>query len=200
MNRPRKNNRRGFTLVELMVTLVAGLIVTIAVVGLARAATTTFFEAARIASVESTVRTASERLRQDLARSAYMSTGNIRLARDGVPGLPRSQRIALYNPVATTASRYTALDDLQGIHIIVGGSGNSPITGAGSAGTNNLSAKNLLNPDAVILAGNYTTDDAYTGTLKPSGSACGGQTVELNSAGDSAVRRLLGGAVPLAGL
>src|SRR5205823_2689367 len=66
----RERSDQGFTLVELMVSLVAGLIVTIAVVGLARAATTTFFEAARIASVESTVRNASERLRQDLARSS----------------------------------------------------------------------------------------------------------------------------------
>lgn len=194
----RATSSRGFTLVELMVSLVAGLIVTIAVVGLARAATTTFFEAARIATVESTVRNASERLRQDLARSSYMSTGNIRLARES-PGVPLGHKIAVINPSAPIGfggSRYTTLNDLQGIHIVVGGSGNFPIPDAGSAGTLALSVNNGLNPDAVILAGNYTTDDSYSGVYK----AVGGGQIVLNAAGDAAVRRLLGSVVPLSGL
>ena len=197
--RHSRNSSRGFTLVELMVSLAAGLVVTIAVVGLARAATTTFFEAARISSVEATVRNASERLRQDLARTAYMSTGNIRLARDGAPGVPLAHRIAVPNPslVGASGSRITALDNLQGVSIIVGGSGLAPIA---NAGTPALSTPNGLNPDALILGGNYTTDDSYVGTLLPGPSLCGGQIVALNSVSDAAVRRLLGGAVPLAGL
>ena len=151
----RRSKVRAFTLVELMVSLVAGLIVTIAVVGLARAATTTFFEAARIASVESTVRTASERLRQDLARAGYMSTGNIKLARDGAPGVPLAHRIALRDPAAATGSRYATLNDLQGVRIVVGGSGSFTAafdaTNAGTAGPNSLSSNNGLNPDAAIF-------------------------------------------------
>lgn len=191
--RSRVRTARGFTLVELMVSLVAGLIVTIAVIGLARAATATFFEAARISSVEATVRTAAERLRQDLVRVSYMSTGNIRLARAGAPGVPMAHKIAVADPTAAlTGSRYVALNDLQGIRIIVGGSGNAPIPGAGTAGPNVLSASNVLNPDAAILAGNFTTDDSYQGTYLPAGGACaGGQMIQLNVAADAAVRRLL---------
>jgi hypothetical protein len=200
-----RRGRAGFTLVELMVSLVAGLIVTIAVVGLARAATTTFFEAARISAVESTVRTASERLRQDLARAGYMSTGNIRLARDGAPGVPLAHRIAVSNPSVVGGfggSRYTGLNDLQGVRIIVGGSGNNPIPLAGSnTAPNALSTSNGLNPDAAILGGNYTSDDSYQGTFTTAGGACpGGHMVVLNTAADAAVRRLTSAAVPLSGL
>ncbi len=195
---------RGFTLVELMVSLAAGLIVTIAVVGLARAATTTFFEAARISTVESTVRTAAERFRQDLARAGYMSTGNVRLARDGVSGVPMAHKIAVINPSVVGGpggSRYAGLDNLQGIQIIRGGSGTaSPLVpGAGAAGTNNLSLNNGLDPDAVILGGNYTTDDSYQGTFYNSAGSCGSQNVVLNIAADAAVRRLISSTpVPLA--
>ncbi|HSO38768.1 MAG TPA: prepilin-type N-terminal cleavage/methylation domain-containing protein [Labilithrix sp.] len=200
----RRSRDRGFTLVELMVSLVAGLIVTIAVVGLARAATTTFFEAARISSVEATVRTASERLRQDLSRASYMSTGNIRLARDQAGGVPLAHRIAVPDPTTPSVfggSRYTALNDLAGINIIVGGSGAVPIPGAGTAGPNALSSNNGLNPDAVILGGNFTTNDSYQGTFSVTGGTCpGGQAVTLNSAADAAVRRLLTTADPLASL
>ncbi|MDB4940482.1 MAG: hypothetical protein JWP97_16 [Labilithrix sp.] len=196
----RQRRARGFTLVELMVSLVAGLIVTIAVVGLARAATTTFFEAARMASTESSIRTASERLRQDLARAAYMSTGNIKLARDGQTGVPLSHKIAVVDPSSSpSGARYTSLQDLQGVQITVGGSGNYPIgPEAGSAGPNNLSTNNGLNPDSIIIGGNFTTDDSYQGTFFTAGA--GGQTVELNSAADAAVRRLLNTADPLASL
>lgn len=196
---------RGFTLVELMVSLVAGLIVTIAVVGLARAATTTFFEAARISSVEQSVRTAAERLRQDLSRAAYMSTGNIRLARDGAAGVPMAHKIAVVDPSVSggTGSRYGGLNDLQGIRIIVGGSGNAVASfdaaNAGAAGPNALSVNNGLNPDALILGGNFTSDDSYQGTFSTAGGACaGGQRIILTRVADAAVGRLVGGADPLA--
>lgn len=199
--RHTRHSLRGFTLVELMVSLLAGLIVTIAVVGLARAATTTFFEAARISTVESTVRNASERLRQDLARASYMSTGNIRLARDQAPGVPMAHRIAVSDPTSdTTGSRYNALKDLSGIRIIVGGSATGAIAGSGAEGPNLLSSNNGLTPDAIILGGNYTTDDSYQGTLATAVSNCGGHTIALNSAGDAAVRRIMAGATPIAGV
>ena len=200
----RRDGDRGFTLVELMVSLVAGLIVTIAVVGLARAATTTFFEAARISSVEASVRTASERLRQDLARASYMSTGNIKLARDQAGGVPLGHRIGVPDPTAPSVnggSRYAALNDLAGIHVIVGGSGNNAaaVSGAGTDGPNALSANNGLNPDAIILGGNYTTNDSYQGTFSVTGGSCpGNQSIALNAAGDAAVRRLVNTADPLA--
>jgi type II secretory pathway pseudopilin PulG len=151
----RRSSRRGFTLVELMVSLVAGLIVTIAVVGLARTATTTFYEEARLSATEATVRSASERLRQDLSRAGFMSTGNIQLARNDSPSVPFGQKIS-HMPAAST-SRYGARTaDLQGIRIAVGGS---------MVATAGLSGANGLNPDAIQLTGNYTTDDSYRGRM-----------------------------------
>ncbi len=199
--RRTRTSARAFTLVELMVSLVAGLIVTIAVVGLARAATTTFFEAARISSVEASVRTAAERLRQDLSRASYMSTGNIKLACDQALGVPLAHRIAVPDPTnltVTGGSRFNALNDLAGINIVVGGSGATPIADAGTAGPNALSVNNGLNPDAVILGGNYTTNDSYQGTFASTGGSCGGQSVTLTAAADAAVRRLVVTADPLA--
>lgn len=176
-----RRRRRGFTLVELMVSLVAGLIVTIAVVGLARTATTTFYEEARLSTVEATVRSASERLRQDLSRVGFMSTGNIKLARNDSPSVPFGQKIS-HIPGAATPSRYGALtDDLQGIRIYVGGSL------ATAQGPNNLSTVNGLNPDAIEMTGNYTTDDSYRGRM------LGNNTVVLTALNDPAVARLLAG-------
>ena len=71
---------RGFTLVELMVSLIAGLIVAMAVVAPARTATNTFYDAVRVLTTEAAVRVASERLRGDLLRAGFMTTGNIKLA------------------------------------------------------------------------------------------------------------------------
>lgn len=184
---------RGFTLVELMVSLVAGLIITTAVVGIARAATTTFYEAARMSSTEAAARAVSERLRQDLSRTSYMSTGNIALSRDGQPAVAYNQKIAVLDPkTASSGSRYPALNNLQGLHIVVGGSGNFAIPNAGTAGPNALASNNGLNPDAVFIGGNFTTDDSYVGSYVPAPGSCGGsQSITLNPAADSATNRLL---------
>jgi len=172
--------RRGFTLVELMVSLVAGLIVTIAVVGLARTATTTFYEEARLSATEATVRSAAERLRQDLTRVGFMTTGNINLARFDNDFVPVGQKIA-HGPSGPT-SRYGAMtNDLAGVRIDVGGS--LPATAA-------LSGANGLNPDAIFMTGNYTTDDSYVGTLTAA------NTVVLDILRDPANARLLAGANP----
>lgn len=176
-------HQRGFTLVELMVSLVAGLIVTIAVVGLARSATTTFYEQARLSTVEGTVRSAAERLRQDLSRVSYMSTGNIKLALNASSAVPVGQKIS-HIPGAASGSRYSATDDLQGIRIYVAGS--KP----GAQGVNNLSNVNGLAPDAIDITGNLTTDDSYRGKLQSP------NRILLNALDDSGVGRLLGNGPP----
>ncbi len=174
---------RGFTLVEVMVSLVAGLIVTIAVVGLARTATTSFYEEARLSTTEAAVRTAAERLRQDLTRVSLMSTGNIQLA--GGDTVPFGHKAAQL-PGAATPSRYgAATANLQGIRILVGGSF------ATAEGPNLLSTKNVLSPDAILLTGNFTTDDSYRGTLKGNNNS-----VDLVAANNPAVGRLLSGPNP----
>ncbi|MFO0742120.1 MAG: prepilin-type N-terminal cleavage/methylation domain-containing protein [Labilithrix sp.] len=179
-----KRHRRGFTLTELMVSLVMGLIVALAAVGLARTATTTFHEQARSSTTEMTIRTASNRLRQDLGRASYMSTGNIILD-------PKVAKFESAGTDATKIPRYPALATLRGIKVDVGmADGGPPAT----------LAQNGLKPDAIELAGNYTTDDAYSGTIEDGaggtsgdGSCNNAQTIRLDTAADAATFTLGGG-------
>ena len=129
---------RGFTLVELMISLVMGLIISLAAVGLARTATTTFYEQARVSGVEANVRAASERFRNDLSRASYMSTPNIQWD-------PKVSRPP--GAVGSTPYRVLALRDLQGIRVAP-----SPVR------THALTAKNLLSPHEVFLAGKLTSE------------------------------------------
>lgn len=186
--RPRVAHARGFTLVELMVSLVAGVIIAGAVVGLAKTATTTFHEQARLSTTEQTVRSAAERLRRDLVRVSFMSTGNIKLANRNENRAPQGHWVAT-TAGATTGSQYPALNDLAGVRIVVGGSK------AASEGPLALATKHSLNPDEIFVTGNLTTDDAYRGQWQGNGG-CSGPQIVLNRDADAAVRRLLDQANP----
>jgi len=163
---------RGFTLVELMVSLVMGLIVALAAVGLARTATTTFHEQARSSVTEMSVRAAAERLRLDLMRISFMSTGNIQLD----PKLARVQ--GADTPIAR--ARFDELKELRGVRILVGD------------GTSAVATLNGLKPDAIRITGNLTTDDAYSGQIMTGGTCTNGQKVRLDPVADAAVYELSG--------
>ncbi len=170
---------RGFTLVELMVSLVMGLIIALAAVALARTATTTFYEQARISGVEATVRAASERLRSDLSRASYMSTPNIQL----------DPRIARIPGAVGQPYRIPALADLQGIRILPA---NASVRGHA------YTLRNGLSPHELHIAGNLTTDDVYRGQfMVDAGGGCG-TIVRLSGQADPAVRRLFNGAADAA--
>lgn len=172
--RIQRRLRRGFTLVELMVALVAGIVIAMAVVALAKTATNSFHEQVRVAAVEASLRTAAERLRNDLLRTAYMGTGNVRL----------DPKIALRNGVGPGA-RYstTQMADLQGLRI--------QHRGSSASGHPILSTVNGLFPDAVEIAGNLSTDDSYN--MKWLTNATGGPHLTQRPNADAAVQRLIGG-------
>lgn len=166
-----------------MIALVMGLIIALAAVGLARTATTTFYEQARISGVEANVRAASERLRMDLSRVAYMSTPNIqwdpKLAK--MPG-------AVGDPY-----RLPVLQNLQGLRI-------APADAAVRAHTLTTNPKNNLSPHEIHIAGNLTSDDVYRGQFiaAAGGLGCGSAQVRLSADADPAVRRLFNGAASAA--
>ncbi len=166
----------GFTLVELLVALVAGLIVSLAIVGISKEATSTFHEETRVAGAEMQLRTALDRLRADLQRASYMSTGNI-LADPSVARSPG----ALGN--ARTPTGMAGLRRLAGIRLKNGGSAaDTPLSST---------TDNGLNPDAIELAGNFTSAEQ----LVVSGfgtSACGGQRLLLDVNSSPSMWRLLG--------
>ena len=169
---------RGFTLIELMVSLVAGLFVAMAVVALSTEATNTFHEEARTAAAEMGLRTAVERLRADLQRAAFMSTGNIQLDPylahpPGTPAVPKT-------------GPYVGLYRLAGVHLFEGG----------SAAATPLSVAAGLNPDTIELGGNFSVTDQYVVRYTENGtSSCGGTRLWL-AADSPAMWRILSQADP----
>jgi prepilin-type N-terminal cleavage/methylation domain-containing protein len=171
----KKARRRGFTLVELLIATVAGLIVAMAVIALSRDATNTFQEEVRASAAEASLRLAAERLRADLQRAAYMATPNIY----SDPHVERGNNAngSLYGGVYPNG-----INRLQGLTITNGGSN------VGAVAT--FSAFNGLSPDSIIIGGNMTTGDQYLGTFKPNGGSCGaGGRFEFSN-DDPAVARL----------
>jgi type II secretory pathway pseudopilin PulG len=147
MRSPGRAGARGFTLIELTVALLAGLIVAIGVVGLSRDATHTFHEEMRSSGAEATLRTAVDRLRSDLQRAGYMSTGNIVL--DPTIAKPPGG-LNLFN-VPTPGPLATGLARLASIYRKAGGSAtNAP-----------LSSSNGINPDLIQIGGNMTSADQF---------------------------------------
>lgn len=176
MNRRRRLRlpSRGFTLVELMVSLVMGLIVALAAVALSRAATATFHEQVRTSGVEARIRAASERLRNDLARASFMSTPNIQYD-------PKIAKVPGGDAVAGAPYRVTKLSNLTGIQILT-----TPVVGT----------RNDLTPHELIVAGNLTSNDVYRGVWKAESAGCGGgrgAIIRLDALADPAVRRMLNG-------
>lgn len=173
-NRRRLRRKRGFTLVELMISMVMGLIISLAAVALARAATNTFYEQARISGVEGAIRAASERFRADLARASFMSTPNVH--KD--PKVARDQ---------SEKYHVVALQNLQGIRIATA-----------AQASHALITKNELKPQDVYIAGNLTTNDVYRGIFINEDAGCAGSSgsgasIRLTGAADPAVRRLFNG-------
>jgi prepilin-type N-terminal cleavage/methylation domain-containing protein len=166
---------RGFTLVELMVSLVAGLVIGVAVMGLSRIATTTFHEETRASTTELALRVASERLRADLARAAYMSTVNIQ--NDPQVSKEKGQSQISF------ATTFPGIGKLAGIAYTRQGSA------SGAVGT--LSNENGLAPDSILLGGNFTTADEYIVQSVVTGGACGGQVVTLSTDSAALLRHTL---------
>jgi prepilin-type N-terminal cleavage/methylation domain-containing protein len=205
----RDGGAGGFTLIELMVSMAAGLVVALAVVNLSREATTTFHEETRIAATEMQLRTAVDRLRADLARAAFMSTGNIFI--DPTINLNDvNNRLGNYttnvnqgrysSPTAyQSASGDMSLYDLAGIRLFEGGGGvYTPLT----LSTVNFGTTTALNPDTIEIGGDLTGVELLAIGTAPNGatspitsgtSVCGGaQTINLDVTNTPALWRLVG--------
>lgn len=169
----RPRGQEGFTLVELTVSLVAGLIVALGIVGLSRDATHTFHEEMRSSVAEANLRTAIDRLRADLSRAGYMSTGNV--ATDPlIAKLPGSGNPI--NPALVGLARLSSIVLQQG----------------GSAGVTPLSATQdaPMNPDVLDIAGNMTSTDQYEVSIIQPGGAGGCQQIFLDAQSPSMFRIL----------
>jgi type II secretory pathway pseudopilin PulG len=145
--RPARRGNAGFTLVELTVALLAGLIVAMGIVSLAKESTQAFHDEVRGAAAEAALRTAVDRLRADLARAGYMSTGNV-LADTNI-AKPMDPKALPQIPLAMKG-----LKRLAAIRLDEGGSTPNKIA---------LSAQQTppLNPDAIEIGGNMTSAEEF---------------------------------------
>jgi Tfp pilus assembly protein PilW len=178
----RRGRASGFTLVELTVSLVAGLVVAMAIVGLSREATNTFHEEARSSAAEASLRTAVDRLRADLQRAGFMSTGNITVpgTQAGAPRIAHLQGSALN--FASTAP--AGIRTLASLSLNPGGS----FTQNGLA----LSAQQTVpvTPDILRITGNMTTADQFD--VASIGNAAAGCTRIYLVANSPAMFRVVG--------
>jgi prepilin-type N-terminal cleavage/methylation domain-containing protein len=126
---------RGFTLIELMVAITAGLFVAIGAFALARQGSRFFQQEARIANAQFSATVGFDRLRADIARAGFLTTANVQ--RDPVrcgstagwpsPGMPSLSALRI------TAATPPAVQD----------------------------AVNGLAPDQITLTGSYTTVESF---------------------------------------
>jgi Tfp pilus assembly protein PilW len=169
----RGAHSRGYSLVELMVALLAGLVVAMGVVGLSRVATNTFHEEMRISTSEMAIRLASDRLRADLGRASFMSSPNV--AFDPLKTTPTAN-----GGTVVAASDYDAhkkgIVRLAGVDYEADGS-----YAAAPAALRDLFDLNGLRPDSIVLGGNFTTADEYiVQSTTQNAGACNGGTITLS--------------------
>jgi prepilin-type N-terminal cleavage/methylation domain-containing protein len=153
--------QRGFTLVELTVALVAGLIVAMGIVGLSRGATKTFNEEIRSSAAESALRAAVDRLRADLQRAAFMSTGNVQS--DNMINRP----VTTTNNLLSVPQGFTGLRSLSAIQI-----------GYQLSSKNNTIPQSALqnpplSPDWIQIGGNMTCAEQFdVAMIMPPNGTC----------------------------
>jgi prepilin-type N-terminal cleavage/methylation domain-containing protein len=166
---------RGYSLLELMVAMLAGLIVAAGVVGLSRIATNTFHEESRLTASEMALRTGADRLRADLSRAAFMSSPNIQF--DPLRTTPASFAGAPVDPAAVSTYE-KGIVRLSGFDYTANGSYSEP----GASKLLKLSDVNNVAPDALVVGGNLTTADEYIVQSVTFGDGdCAGGTVTLST-------------------
>ncbi|WP_437736217.1 PilW family protein [Sorangium sp. So ce1335] len=140
--RARASGQRGFTLVELLIAMAAGLVVSMAAFLLSKNATRFFQNEARASASHLAATIGLNRLATDLQRAAYLSTGNIQVPDDpqrcGAP------------PVAPTGLRL-----LAGVAIQRQGSVFLHPSELGQ------SIVNGMWPDSIVIGGSLNTTEVF---------------------------------------
>lgn len=136
----RRNPCRGFTLVELMVSITGGLFVAVAVFMLAKQSTTLYQQEGRVGNATLGSLVGFERLRQDVERASFLST----------PAIRRDPKLC-GDPVGD-ANWPKYLKHLQGVMI------SQPTNSSVIPG---VLLNNGSRPDEITLAGSYASDEKF---------------------------------------
>ncbi len=151
--------RRGFTLVELMVAVTGGLVVSVVVFALARDGSRFYQRETRVADATLSTVIGFERLRNDIARAGYLSTPN--LIRDPM----------FCGDPSSTGSWPVRLKNLSSIQIL---------DDASAAGNSVLSAASR-SPQQIILSGAYNSVERFPAADVQLASTGSGYTVTLQT-------------------
>jgi prepilin-type N-terminal cleavage/methylation domain-containing protein len=127
-------SRRGFTLIELMVAITAGLFVAVASFALAKQGSKFFQQEARVANAQFSATLGFDRLRADISRAGFLTTANVQ--RD--PFL-----------CGTTAGWPQGMTNLAALRII-------PATPADAQ-----DSANGLSPDQITLSGSFSSPETF---------------------------------------
>lgn len=133
----RRRGRAAFTLIEIMVALSAGVLVSMAAFALSKNATTFFQHEARISTAQLSLTLGLNRLTADLQRASFLSTANAKV-----------------DPMVCRGDWSTAqgLNSLAGVQIKPG-----TLAGAGTS----QSGQNGLKPDQLIVGGSLDASEAF---------------------------------------
>lgn len=164
--RMRSGAERGFTLIELVVALSAGLMVSMSALLLSRNATKFFQNEARISATQLAATLGMNRLTQDLQRAAFLSTRNN--AND--------------RALCTGAGFPPSLAGLAGLQFRIGGSAASHPADL----VQSTDPQNGLNPDSVVIAGSMDASERFA--IVWTSEAGGTRSVDLQL--DGAIARL----------
>jgi prepilin-type N-terminal cleavage/methylation domain-containing protein len=137
----RHSGTRGFTLIELMVAMSAGLIVAMGAFLMARNASTFFQNEARMTGAQFASMVGMTRLQNDIRRAGMASSPNVK----------RDPNVCGYS-----AAWPAGMKELAGIKIVEGGSKND------HSADHALSTTNNLNPDALIIGGMMISTEVYS--------------------------------------
>jgi prepilin-type N-terminal cleavage/methylation domain-containing protein len=140
--RARRRSQGGFTLVELLVAVTAGLLVSAAAFLLARNATRFFQHEARISSAQLSAVMGVERVLADIDRAAFLSTPNIQTNPRRCP------------QGASIPNGPQGMSRLAGIQIENGGS----ISGGNTLAQ---SVANGMSPDRITIGGSFDNNEAF---------------------------------------
>lgn len=158
-----RRSRSGFTLVELMVALTAGLFVSIVVFALAKQGSRFYQREARAANATLANVIGFQRLREDIARAGFLSTPNAR----------RDPQVCGHDP-----GWPAGLVSLASVRIFQGG----------SPDTDGWFDARGLSPDAILLAGSYQSTDQFPVRAVVSTSAGTEVVLQVNSGPMSRIR------------
>jgi prepilin-type N-terminal cleavage/methylation domain-containing protein len=162
-----KQKRAGFTLVELMIAMIAGSIAVTGVYYLNSVTARSYQQQMSVSDAQMSLRSAVDQLRRDIARAGYLAA----------PASSQLRNCSGALPATTTAAGYNTENSPRAFQAVSVGFNGSLSYNKGSAlsgaQVTALIGTNSVRADDLTLIGNYTTSDAYLAETLAA-NICGG--------------------------